>query len=148
MIRKTAYASLESYITRDGSVIREMMHPGVHGNARQSLAEATVPPGGATLAHRHLMAEELYHIVQGSGRMTLDGESFPVGPGDTVCIESGRRHNITNTGAVDLRVLCCCSPACSHEDTLLDDVSEASAADEPAGLTAEVESAPERRKNV
>lgn len=133
MIRKTTYASLKPYVTRDGSVIREMMHPQVHGNARQSLAEATVPPGGATLTHRHPAAEEIYHIVQGTGRMTLDGETFPVGPGDTVCIEPGRRHNIVNTGVVDLRVLCCCSPAYSHADTLVDDAPEgpATSATEP-----------------
>jgi hypothetical protein len=33
------------YVTRDGSEIRELMHPGVHGNRAQSLAEATIGPG-------------------------------------------------------------------------------------------------------
>jgi hypothetical protein len=32
-------------VTRDGSVIRERMHPSVQGNRRQSLAEAIVAPG-------------------------------------------------------------------------------------------------------
>lgn len=127
MIRKTSYASLVPYVTRDGSVIREMMHPRVHGNVRQSLAEATVPPGAATLTHHHPEAEELYHIVQGEGHMTVDGQRFCVGPGDTVCIEPGRSHNIVNIGDMDLRVLCCCSPAYSHADTVLEGKATAGA---------------------
>ncbi len=43
---KTEYEKIEPYITKDGSIIRELMHPAVHGNSKQSLAEATVPAGG------------------------------------------------------------------------------------------------------
>ncbi len=40
-------------------------------------------------------------------------------PGDTVVIPPGLRHKLWNTGAEPLRLLCCCSPAYSHEDTVL-----------------------------
>ena len=41
-------------MTKDGSEIRELMHPAVHGNRKQSLAEATVAAGTARRAlHRH-----------------------------------------------------------------------------------------------
>ena len=59
------------YVTRDGSEIRELMHPGVHGNRAQSLAEATIGPGAATLLHRHAITEELYHVTAGEGVMVL-----------------------------------------------------------------------------
>jgi mannose-6-phosphate isomerase-like protein (cupin superfamily) len=39
--------------------------------------------------------------------------------GDTVCIPPGTPHRIRNTGAGPLRILCCCSPAYSHDDTEL-----------------------------
>ena len=38
-----------SYTTKDGSLIRELMHPATHGNARQSPAEAIVNPGIETI---------------------------------------------------------------------------------------------------
>ena len=38
MAIKTTYNNIKSYITKDGSEIRELMHPDVHGNIRQSLA--------------------------------------------------------------------------------------------------------------
>jgi mannose-6-phosphate isomerase-like protein (cupin superfamily) len=116
---KSEYASAEAYVTRDGSEIRELMHPARHGNRNQSLAEASVHPGQVTLLHKHVHTEELYHVTAGVGLMTLDGRCFPVGAGDTVCIPPGTPHCIRNTGTEVLRILCCCSPAYSHADTVL-----------------------------
>ncbi len=64
---KTRLADIAPYLTKDGSEIRELMHPDQHGNRRQSLAEALVPAGKRTLLHRHLTSEELYHITSGEG---------------------------------------------------------------------------------
>ena len=113
------YEDAAPYITRDGSEIRELMHPNVHGNRHQSLAEATVPPGGRTLLHLHHRSEELYHVTSGEGVMTLGDESFPIGPGDTVYIAPDTPHRLENNGERPLRVLCCCAPAYAHEDTKL-----------------------------
>lgn len=113
------YASVPPYITKDGSEIRELMHPAVHGNQAQSLAEATVPPGGKTLLHRHRQTEELYHITAGTGLMTLGEEVFPVAVGDTIGIPPGTAHCIENRGDTPLCLLCCCAPAYDHADTEL-----------------------------
>ena len=115
--------AVPAYVTKDGSQIRELMHPGVQGNAAQSLAEATVLPGQVTVLHRHALTEELYHFTAGSGVMTLGERRFPVAAGDTVLIAPGQAHCVENTGAVPLVLLCCCSPAYSHHDTELMDPS-------------------------
>jgi len=107
------------YITKDGSEIRELMHPAVHGNRAQSLAEALVPPGGGTVLHRHHLTEELYHVTAGHGVMTLGERRFLIQTGDTVAIAPGTPHRLENTGDVPLVVLCACTPAYSHEDTEL-----------------------------
>ena len=65
------YHQVDSYITKDGSSIKELMHPDQHGAKNQSLAEATVPQGVKTRLHYHKVTEELYHIVEGEGVMTL-----------------------------------------------------------------------------
>ena len=78
-----------------------------------------VAPGSKTALHRHRLTEELYHVVEGSAMMTLGHETFALQPGDTVCIAPGTAHCIENTGAVPLRILCCCAPAYSHDDTEL-----------------------------
>lgn len=114
-----AYATVTPYITKDGSEIRELMHPRVHGNRNQSLAEASIQPGCKTELHRHTQTEELYHITAGHGRMRLGDETFPVQPGDTVCISPGTPHCIEAVGDAPLKLLCCCSPAYDHADTEL-----------------------------
>lgn len=113
------YASVTPYITKDGSEIRELMHPTVQGNKNQSLAEATIPVGGKTLRHKHLITEELYHITQGHGLMHLGDQTFEVFVGDTICIEPETEHCIENIGAEVLVLLCSCSPAYAHDDTEL-----------------------------
>jgi mannose-6-phosphate isomerase-like protein (cupin superfamily) len=113
---KSSYTDATPYVTKDGSEIRELMHPAVHGNRAQSLAEATVPPGGETLLHRHRVTEELYHVTAGTGSMTLGTETFDVRAGDTVCNSPGTPRRIRNTGAAPLRILCACAPAYAHED--------------------------------
>ncbi len=116
---KSRHALIEPFVTKDGSVIRELMHPAVHGNRNQSFAEAVVPVGVTTKLHRHHLSEELYHVTAGEGRMMLGAETFPVNAGDTICIPPGMPHKIANTGVGDLKILCCCAPAYSHDDTEL-----------------------------
>lgn len=115
---KSTYSEVESYVTKDGCEIRELMHPVVHGNRNQSLAEATIKPGQKTALHFHRVAEELYHFL-GGGVMTLGEETFPVKAGDTVCITPGTPHCVENTSSGPLRILCACAPAYSHDDTQL-----------------------------
>ncbi len=107
------------YITRDQSEIRELIHPSIHGNRSQSLAEAVIRPGQATRLHRHRQSEEIYHITRGQGRMTLADKVFKVDVGDSICIPPGSPHCIENIGSENLHLLCMCSPAYSHNDTEL-----------------------------
>jgi len=116
---RTRYTEISAYQTKDGSQIRELMHPDHHGNRAQSLAEAVVFPGQETLLHKHLRTEELYHITAGRALMTLGEERFEVGVGDTVLIAPGTAHCIRNVGTELLHILCSCSPAYTHEDTIL-----------------------------
>lgn len=118
---RSARANVQPYITKDGCVIRELMHPSVQGNQKQSLAEASVAPGQRTRMHRHARSEELYHITRGVGRMHLGDKVFQVASGDTVCIPPGTAHCIENLGSEDLVILCCCAPPYSHDDTDLVD---------------------------
>ena len=118
----TRYRDIDAFTTKDGSEIRELMHPSRHDVRRQSLAEASVPAGGKTLLHRHVRTEEIYYILHGAGRMTLGDNEFDVMAGDTVCIAPGTAHCIENTGQSVLTILCACSPAYEDSDTvLLDD---------------------------
>lgn len=116
---KSVYKDIEPYITKDGSIIRELIHPSIHGNKRQSLAEATLPSGCTTKLHYHISSEEIYFVTAGHGLMRLEDREFDICKGDTLCIAAGSRHNLTNIGTQDLVILCSCCPPYSHDDTVL-----------------------------
>jgi mannose-6-phosphate isomerase-like protein (cupin superfamily) len=120
-MEKANLQQLKSFITRDGSSIRELAGPAWTAARNQSLAEATLPPGGETAEHYHPRAEELYYFVSGAGRMRLGdaGEGEPVGVGDCVVIPPGVAHKLWNPGPDPLVLLCCCSPAYSDDDTVM-----------------------------
>lgn len=103
---------IESFVTKDGSFIRELHH-----TAAQSLAEATLEPDQATERHYHRETEEIYFVVKGSGDMEVDGEHKRIAPGDAVLIPAGAWHSLHNNGTSELRILCCCAPPYAHADT-------------------------------
>jgi len=110
----------EPFTTKDGSKIRSILDRTNSSASHQSLAEATLPPGAATEAHRHPRTEEIYYLLSGRGRMRLGDEWQEVGPGDGILIPPGAIHQIRNVGAEPLTFLCCCAPPYAHEDTLLE----------------------------
>jgi mannose-6-phosphate isomerase-like protein (cupin superfamily) len=110
---------LERFTTLDGSTIREIVGPAWTPARNQSLAEATVPVGGATSAHFHRQAEELYFFTSGRGRLRMGDIERDVEPGDCAVIPPGTVHKLWNTGQDPLVLLCCCAPAYSDEDTVL-----------------------------
>jgi mannose-6-phosphate isomerase-like protein (cupin superfamily) len=104
------------FTTADGSTIRELL---AHRNSairQQSLAEARLMPGCATVPHHHAVTEEIYYTAS----MTLGEETRDVGPGDAIAIPPGIRHTIRNTGSQELVFLCTCAPGYEHTDTFLE----------------------------
>ena len=109
----------QAFITADGSEIRELAGLPSGNAANQSLAEATVPADGDTVEHYHRTTEEIYYFTRGSGRMRLGVDEFAVREGDCVVIPPGVRHKLWASSEGALKLLCCCAPAYTHEDTVL-----------------------------
>jgi mannose-6-phosphate isomerase-like protein (cupin superfamily) len=107
------------FITKDGSEIRELMAYRNSGIRNLSLAEAILPAGATTQEHYHADTDEIYYILEGRGRMRIEGEERAVGPLDAIAIPANQRHNITNTGDGPLVFLCCCAPAYEHDRTVM-----------------------------
>ena len=110
---------VEPFVTKDGSQIRELAGRISLPAEHQSLAEATVPEGAETEEHYHRVTEELYFFTAGAGRLRLGDEVRAVTAGDCAVIPPGTPHKLWNTGDGPLKLLCCCAPAYSHDDTVL-----------------------------
>jgi mannose-6-phosphate isomerase-like protein (cupin superfamily) len=113
-------SAVEPFVTKDGSLIRELCGIPSGGTAHHSVAEAMLESGQATERHYHAESEEAYFILEGEGDMELDGESATVRAGDAIPIPAGSWHRLKNTGSEPLRLLCTCAPPYRHEDTFFD----------------------------
>src|ERR1700748_3523524 len=118
-MEKANLDQLESFITADGSAIRELAGPSWTVARKLSLAEATVGRGAKTAEHFHPQTEELYYFVAGEGRMRLGEKEAAGTTGDCVVTPRGTPHKLCTDGPAPLVLLCCCVPAYSDDDTVM-----------------------------
>jgi mannose-6-phosphate isomerase-like protein (cupin superfamily) len=70
-----------------------------------SLGRTTLEPGATIGEHKHPNTEDLYLILAGRGTGILDGERFPVGPGDLFLVKAGGSHGLINDSEAPLTFL-------------------------------------------
>lgn len=63
-----------------------------------------IPAYGATTPHQHFETE-IFFILKGSGKITIENESQMVGPGDLIKIHSNTLHHLENTGNSSLEFI-------------------------------------------
>lgn len=61
-------------------------------------------------AHSHPNGEEVIYIVQGSGRVMIDGVVEPVHAGCAVLFPQGSIHMLQNSGNEEMKVACFFAP--------------------------------------
>lgn len=109
--------SPKTYVTKDASLIRELMNGEVSPGLGVSLAEAVVEAGASTAPHRHMTFDEIYYCLEGEGALFIDRESFPFSAGSFYLIPRGSEHALR--AVTRLTLLCICSPGYEHEHTVL-----------------------------
>jgi mannose-6-phosphate isomerase-like protein (cupin superfamily) len=55
--------------------------------------------------HHHKKTTEVFHIIEGTGSMTVAGRTFNLSPGDTLTTEPNELHNAINSGDSPLRYI-------------------------------------------
>ena len=98
-------------------VLYELAGPAT-GLPELGFAWVEVDAGATSPAHYHKVTSELYHVVEGSGVMILDGREHNVAPGDCISITAGVVHSIKNTGTVPLYFFCATNPAYDPNDDM------------------------------
>lgn len=85
--------------------IKRLWDPRELSGGIQTVQDATLTIGASAGLHPHTNNEEVYYILAGQGRATIDGRTWDVGPGDTMIVRAGSSHAIENTGNTDLRLI-------------------------------------------
>lgn len=60
---------------------------------------------GSSIGYHLQKTDEIYYIFSGSGEMTVNGKTFPVGAGDAVLTRPGNSHGIKPVGNDSLTVI-------------------------------------------
>lgn len=93
-----------------GGSVRLLMD-GAASGGRCCIFEAPIPPGDGPPMHRHEREDELFFILEGRFKFSLDGREFIAEPGAFVCAPRGSVHAFKNIGGVPGRMLITCTPS-------------------------------------
>jgi mannose-6-phosphate isomerase-like protein (cupin superfamily) len=94
----------------DGARIQELVGRST-GVTSHSVALIAHPAGMTIVEHHHTVADEVYYVQSGAGRIRVDGEMRQIAPGDVITIRPGQRHKLWAEGIEDLVLLVTCAPA-------------------------------------
>lgn len=101
---------------------RILMDAGELGSRHMSVTWIEVPPGASETLHSHEESEQVYVVVEGTGKMSAAGDTEELGVGDLALIPPATDHSIANDGDAELALLSVQSPAVSvaelHESQL------------------------------
>ncbi len=104
-------------VSPHGEIVYELTGRAAGGATQHSVAHIELPPGKASLKHFHPVAEESYTILSGKGRIVIDGETYPLTPGQCVAIQPPSVHQIFNDGPESLHFLAVCAPAWTPDNS-------------------------------
>ena len=100
-----------------GRQLSWLVAPGALSADHCSACMIRVAPGDKVWpAHSHPNGEEVIYIIQGSGRVLVNGEVAPVRAGTTVLFPRGAVHMLHNTGSEQMKVVCFFAPPTNLEN--------------------------------
>lgn len=88
-----------------GTTIRWVIDEAHDGAPNYALRVIEVAPGGHTPRHAHPYEHENF-VIEGQGRVLLNGQWHEVGPGSVIFVPAGMEHTYENTGETPFRFLC------------------------------------------
>ena len=68
-----------------------------------SMGIQVMPPGCHVRAHGHAQNDEVFYILEGTGRCVIDGAEHKLEPGSTVMLGRYCEHSIHNDGDKDMK---------------------------------------------
>jgi len=109
-------ADRPEFLAGDHTLLRELLHPAKQPIALgYSLAHGTLAPSVRSKQHR-LMSSEVYYIIAGRGRLTVDDSVIEVEAGSVVYVPPGGKQSLENSGSTAIEFLCLVEPAWRLED--------------------------------
>jgi mannose-6-phosphate isomerase-like protein (cupin superfamily) len=101
-----------------GALSKALVRPEVCGVQRVDYRISCYQPMAHVQEHVHKVQEQIYHVLDGEGMLTLDDRKVLMRKHDYVFIPPGVRHSFTNNGLVPLVFLVVTTPVEDQEAPL------------------------------
>lgn len=89
----------------DRGDILQLVNAGIGSRQMDFHINVLKPGTGPGPYHYHSNAENLYFVLEGRAKVTVEGREMVAGPGETVLIMPGEKHDVENVGEGELRVI-------------------------------------------
>lgn len=91
---------------KKNTYFRQVLETGKH----TQVVIMSIPAGGEIGDEVHSGTDQVLYLVEGEGKVILNGEEKAYKSGDIVLVHDGIRHNFKNTGSIDLKIITIYSP--------------------------------------
>ena len=93
-----------------GALSKALVRPETCGSRRIDIRISCYQPMAYVQEHVHQVQEQVYHVLEGEGMLTLDERRVLMRRNDYVFVPPGVRHSFTNNGTVPLVFLVVTTP--------------------------------------
>jgi quercetin dioxygenase-like cupin family protein len=108
-------------VVYDWGAVKWVANNDVAPGCEQSFGVVHILPGKTNPEHWHTAAEEIVYMLQGECDVKTDGRTIRIGPGQTLYIPLGAKHELTAVGWEPAVYVC--SFSASMRGTLFEDPS-------------------------
>jgi mannose-6-phosphate isomerase-like protein (cupin superfamily) len=113
---RVTLADRPEFLAGDHTLLRELLHPAKQSlTLGYSMAHGTLAPSARSKWHR-LKSSEVYYIIAGQGRLTVDDSVIEVEAGAVVYVPPGGKQSLENSGPTAIEFLCLVDPAWRPQD--------------------------------
>lgn len=104
-LKRDALRSNNTAYPGNGALYRREFGPGVFGSAWNHVDHVIIPAGGSSGPRQLEGIEEVYYVMNGSGTVTVNGDSTPIKADNAFPVLLGETMKLSNTGTNDLELL-------------------------------------------
>ena len=110
---------------KDNQYFRQVLETSEH----TQVVIMSIPPQGEIGSEIHAENDQVLYLVEGEGKVVLDGNEAPFRKGDLVLVKAGTEHNFITIGNEPMKIITTYSPPHHPQGTIHKTKEEAEASE-------------------